>query len=297
MAVPTLKNMFNKQPPKVSICLPTYNYSRYITDAIESVISQTFKDFELVIIDDCSTDNTIDILKRYSKIDNRIIFQKNTKNIGLGNNFNKCLELATGQYVKIMCSDDLLEPTCIYKSLILLDKYPTATLLSCGRQVVTNNLLPIKILAFSDKFEFLNGHSAIKKCLFHGNLIGEPTATLFKKENATRGFRTEYKQLLDLEMWFHLLEKGDFLFTPEVLCKFRRHEEQVTRLNTINYLFVNEEINIFSEYIDKNYIEIPTSLKSILKTFRKISVNITKIKVKILLFLSDIKSKFFSYFV
>jgi glycosyltransferase involved in cell wall biosynthesis len=288
--------MHSGEPPKVSICIPTYNYAHYITDAIESVISQTLRDFELIIIDDCSTDNTVEIVKKYLTLDARIKLYNNIKNIGLENNFNRCIELASGKYVKVMCADDLLEPTCIGKSVKLLEEHPSASLLSCSRQVVTSDLLPIRILSFSVKSEFLSGHSVIRKCLFHGNLIGEPTATLFKKENATRGFRTEYKQLLDLEMWLHLLEKGDFLFIPEALCKFRRHEGQRTRFNTKNYSFVNDEINIFSEYIDKKYIDMPVYFKSILKLFREITVRTTKTKLQFLFALSDIKSKLTDYF-
>ena len=94
--------------PKVSVLIPTYNYARYIGEAIESVLNQTFTDFELIIIDDQSKDNTDEVVAKYLH-DPRVSYHKNPVNLGLVGNFNRALELANGEYIKFLLADDKLD--------------------------------------------------------------------------------------------------------------------------------------------------------------------------------------------
>src|SRR5687768_14893088 len=98
-------NKGNKDSPRVSVLIPTYNYARYLDEAIQSAIRQTFTDFEIIIVDNNSTDNTAEVISKYLT-DPRIRYYRNKSNIGLINNFNRCLELATGQYIKFLLADD-----------------------------------------------------------------------------------------------------------------------------------------------------------------------------------------------
>ncbi len=278
--------------PTASVCIPTYNFARFLPDAIDSVLVQDYPDYELLVVDNCSTDNTAEIVNTYVKKDQRVRYIRNPQNIGMVRNWNRCLEEASGKYVKILCADDLLAPSCLRESIEILVSDPSVALVSCKRLVVTELLVPICTLSFSEDREFARGVDTINICLRKGNLIGEPTAVTFRKSLSGRGFDPDYVHLADLEMWFHLLEQGDFAFIPEALCRFRRHEGQETRFNTKNYSFVNDEINLFSEYIDKKYINMSVYQKSTLKLFRKFSVRTTKTKLQVLHALSDIKSKF-----
>src|SRR5688572_5713153 len=98
--------------PLVSVCIPTYNYAHLIADAIESVLRQTERDLELVVIDDCSTDDTEQVAARYAD-DPRFRFVRNPCNLGLFGNFNRCFELAEGEFVKVLCADDWLHERSI----------------------------------------------------------------------------------------------------------------------------------------------------------------------------------------
>ena len=94
--------------PQVSVCIDSFNYGRFLPAAIESVLSQTFTDFELLVVDDCSTDDSFAIAQRYAAGDRRIVARRHERNLGMVRNRNACLALARGDYVKFLHADDFL---------------------------------------------------------------------------------------------------------------------------------------------------------------------------------------------
>jgi glycosyltransferase involved in cell wall biosynthesis len=106
--------------PKVSVCIPVYNGSNYIAECIESVLGQTYKDFRLIICDNCSTDNTADIVRSFR--DSRITYVRNPENLGLVGNTNRCLSLAEGEYICILHHDDMMLPENLERKVRLLDE-------------------------------------------------------------------------------------------------------------------------------------------------------------------------------
>jgi glycosyltransferase involved in cell wall biosynthesis len=240
--------------PKVSVCIPTYNHAHFLSDAIDSVLSQSFTNYELIVVDNCSTDNTREIVTRYLKIDDRVKYFHNETNVGLVGNLNRCLAHASGEYVKILCADDLIRATCIGKEVKMLDDNPSVVLVSCARQVTEKNLSPTFTVSYSNQSELLTGKEVIRRCFLEGNLIGEPTAVLFRKKDAMRGFSFKYRQQSDLEMWFHLLEKGDFAFIPEALCIFRQHEGQGSVVNLKLGAAIYDEFQMYRDYAGKPYM-------------------------------------------
>lgn len=114
--------------PRVSIGLPVYNGETYLGLAIDSILVQTFTDFELVICDNCSTDRTQEICERYAKQDERVRYYRNPKNLGAGPNYDRTFELSTGEYFKWMAHDDLIGPEFLEKCVAALDADPEAVL-------------------------------------------------------------------------------------------------------------------------------------------------------------------------
>lgn len=108
----------------VSIIMPAYNASRTIKESINSVITQTVKDWELIVIDDCSSDNTTEIISEFVEKDNRIKFLKNDRNRGVSYTRNRAIELATGEWIAFLDSDDRWMSEKLEKQLALSDKYP-----------------------------------------------------------------------------------------------------------------------------------------------------------------------------
>ncbi len=254
--------MRGNESPTVSVCIPTYNSAHFISVALDSVLAQTFTNFECVVVDNCSNDNTREIVEKYLDRDSRIKYIVNESNIGSGGNFNRCLQHATGQYVKFLCADDLLKPKCIEQLVNIMEENPSVLLAACARQLTDRQLVPTFTLAYSKQKEVLTGTEVIKKCFIEGqNFIGEPTAVLFRRNDAMRGFNLAYRQLIDLDMWFYILEKGNFAFTPEVLCVFRQHGEQETISHLATDAAIEDEFRLYDDYVNRDYMNISSIKK------------------------------------
>lgn len=237
--------------PKISVCIPTYNYGSYITDAIDSVLAQSFTEYELIVVDNCSTDETAVLVEKYLGKDPRIKFIRNDSNIGMVENWNKCLALATGEYVKILCADDVLAASCLEKSMDIFAAEPDVALVSCARSIVDRGLNALTTRAYSAHSEVIDGGRAVDRCLTYGvNFIGEPSAVIFKREHASRGFNFRYRQLVDLEMWFFLLKSGRYAYINEALCSVRLHEQQQTKSNLLQLHHLDEPFLLLRDYLD-----------------------------------------------
>jgi glycosyltransferase involved in cell wall biosynthesis len=236
--------------PRISVLIPTYNYARYLPEAIESVLEQDWRDLELLISDDGSTDGSAEVIAAYAAKDSRIRFQIHPTNLGMVRNWNWCLSEARGEYIKFLFGDDkLASRQALGKLLELLESTPSATLAASARYVVGEKSEILELWDDFRKSGVHNGSEVIVRCLNEtGNLIGEPSAALFRKRDAARGFNLRYRQLVDLEFWFHLLEQGDFVYSPEPLCCFRKHAGQQSEVNGASGIGKWEIFQLFGDY-------------------------------------------------
>ncbi|MDD2365373.1 MAG: glycosyltransferase family 2 protein [Desulfuromonadaceae bacterium] len=246
---------------KISICMPIYNNASYLSEAIDSALSQEFQNFELLIIDDCSTDNSAAIAEKYANNDLRVRFIRNPENLGMVHNWNRCLELAEGEYIRFLFGDDFFSsPDALTIMLEAMLKYPDVVLVASARSIVDeqSNIIE-RITNFSDHFS-AEGRNVIRRCMRRinrdHNLIGEPSAVMFRKNAAKRGFDIRYRQLVDLEMWFHIMEQGRFIYLAEPLCSFRHHAGQQTKKNEIELNFIDDLTYLFNDYLEKPYVGI-----------------------------------------
>lgn len=216
--------MTNIAHPEISVCIPVYNCEQYIGAAIESVLKQTFQSFELIILDNCSTDRTLEVIRRYD--DPRIRVIENESNIGAGGNWNKALKEANGRFIKILCADDLIYPTCLDRQLSQLNEPANSgvVMVCCGRDIIIDNGPKVMARKFEGVQGRLAGLEAIKKNVRSGtNLIGEPTAVLFRADVLPQmaGFVEGMRYVIDLDFWCRMLLHGDIYVIPESLCVFR----------------------------------------------------------------------------
>lgn len=247
--------MASKGCPKVSVCIPTYNYGRFIAEAIESVLAQTFKDFELIVVDNCSTDNTRAVVEHYVNIDPRIVYYCNESNIGMVGNWNRCLGYARGKYIKILCADDYLDNLHLEKCVTALENNVDVAVTSTPRTFFGCDDKTDK-LSFSDIFEIVDGNSAITRCLLERNVIGEPTAVMFRKYDGNLLFNPDFDQVSDMEMWFRFLEQGKLANIPDTCCYLRCHDSQTTNINVKDNKISLDELKLYSVYLPKTYIAI-----------------------------------------
>lgn len=217
--------MVKTAAPTVSVCIPTYRGATHIGAAIESVLAQSYPDFELIVIDDNSPDDTAAIVQGYR--DPRIRFLQNPGNLGPQGNWNRCLNEACGKYFKLLPQDDLLAPDCLAKQVAILeqDDAHRIALVYCARTIVDAQDRPLMVRGYSKgRTGIINAQNLIRHCLRRGtNLIGEPGSVLFRRQlaNSVGLFDASIPYVLDLDYWFRLLLKGDSYYLPEALASFR----------------------------------------------------------------------------
>ncbi|HBF34746.1 TPA: glycosyl hydrolase, partial [Candidatus Sumerlaeota bacterium] len=202
--------------------IPVYNCEDYLSQAIESVLAQTFSDFELIVLDNCSTDNTLAIAQSFS--DPRIRIQTSPSNIGAEGNFNRALKEATGKYIKLLCADDFLYPDCLAKQVAALENDPDVVLVNSSRQVVDAQNKRLLTRGFPGCTGRKSGKSFPSQTIRWGtNLIGEPSSVLFRSDAAqkTGCFNGIQPYFIDLDFWLRLLQHGDLIVLKEPLCAFR----------------------------------------------------------------------------
>ena len=244
--------------PKVTVCIPTYNYGNFIGETIESVLMQNWTEYELLVIDDCSSDDTASVVEGYARKDSRIRFIVNAQNRGMVQNWNHCMELARGEYIKFVFGDDLLaSPDALGRMTEALDREPSVSLVGSARNLVDAHSVVIGKKSFSKQSNIFSGRDVIHHCLVQqDNLIGEPTAVMFRKNQAVRGFSHNYRQFVDMEMWFHLLEQGSFAYIAEPICSFRVHDRQQTVRNKEGFADVMDIFYLLGDYLEKDYITL-----------------------------------------
>ena len=252
-------------PPKVSVCIDVFNYSNYLPRAIESVLAQSYSDYELIVVDDQSTDASFDVAQNYAKEDSRVRAERNPENLGMVRNRNACLRLAQGEYVKFVHADDYL---CSRDALIAMvtriEAHPATALVACGMQFVKedSSVSGRSLDRFTGDILY-SGGAVISRCLGEQkNLIGGPSATLFRRCRAQRGFDESYFHAADLEMWFHLLEQGSFAYVPEPLIAYRWHPRQQTEKDRATLSQANDQRAMLAAYMDKPYVSLQPWLKA-----------------------------------
>lgn len=241
--------------PIVSVCIPSYNSEKYIYFAIDSVLQQQYQNFELIITDDCSTDNTVKIILSYN--DERIKFYQNKVNLGPEKNWNSLLNKAKGKYIKLLCDDDVLYPDCLIKQINVLEHPDNSTIImvSCSRDIINEKGKKILVRQFPNVIGELQGAYAIKKNIRAGtNLIGEPTAVLFRKEVIKKigFFDMTMPYVIDLEYWSRILLTGNLYVIPEPLCAFRVSNKSCS-INLANSQHVDMKLLINKLYKNKAY--------------------------------------------
>lgn len=240
-------NSNNKQfLPLVSICIPTYNGERFLSKTLESVIKQSYKNWEIVIQDDKSTDQTVAIAKNFKdqcSIQN-IKISVNSNNLGMALNWNLAVAKASGKYIKVMGQDDLLDACCIARQVQILEENPQHSLVTCARRMIRPNGKPIFDRVLYKESQIMDEVIVSQKCLrFGGNFIGEPVAVLAKKEyfHSSGGFDKRFKYFIDVDMWIKIMKYGSIYFQKEALCSFRIHQNSVT-FHTKNNIYAELQL-------------------------------------------------------
>lgn len=234
----------------ISICIPTYNRAATLAAAIGSAQAQTHTDIEIVVVDNHSSDGTEALVREAARHDRRIRLVRHDENIGMARNFSACIAEARGELVKFLCDDDLLEPDCVTKLLRAMSQ-PGVALCACARRMVPDDRRPARVAGTRRRAALIDGETMTRELFVRGNTIGEPTAVLFRRVDAVRGFDARYEHAFDVEMWCHLLRSGGLAYVAEPLCSVRVHSAQATRGNIHAGRIIEDKRRLFREMLPR----------------------------------------------
>jgi glycosyltransferase involved in cell wall biosynthesis len=210
--------------PTVSVCIPMFNNAATITRCLDSVLSQEGVDYEILVVDDDSTDDGVDVVARALRQGDRLI--RNETRLGLVGNHNECLEKARGRYVQFVHADDWLLPGALHALAGELDQ-SNGGLAFSPRQVVTDDAKFLRRCGqlhthFRKLRDRNDGRSLAMQVVLNGihhNWVGEPTCVMFRRQLALDAgrFRHDVYQMLDLDLWLRLMIRSTVCFVPREL--------------------------------------------------------------------------------
>jgi len=255
--------------PTVSVCIPTYNGEKFLSDALSSVLSQTYVHIEIIISDDGSTDRTLDIVKSFQNQTSKEFIVILHRNYGLVSNWNFCIQHAKGKYIKFLHQEDVLEPFCIKELVSIAEQDDEIGLVFSVRGVLSSGGTKhdpscISEPHISEIDNAWTGYQTIQsgqKLLEDPNLFnwtinkfGEPTTVLIRKEvfDNIGGFDPELRQLVDVEMWLRIMSQYKIGFADKVLSQWRIHPEQQTRRNARERQTISADWQKFYDKIAKD---------------------------------------------
>lgn len=245
----------------ISIAMCSYNGERFIKEQIDSIIAQTYTKFELIIVDDGSKDNTINIIKDYQLKDNRIKLFQNEKNLGFVKNFEKAISLCSGDFIALADQDDVWKKDkievfirnigqnmLIYSDAILIDQYSRKT----GHQLVRPS-------------NYLVKGKCNKAFIFYNCVSGN---TLMFRKELVKDIIPIPKEITFHDIWIAFLasSKGTITFTNEPMTYYRRYNEQITRNVTKDYKSIRDRLN----KKENSYLLHAQNLVNYCKAFRNV---------------------------
>jgi glycosyltransferase involved in cell wall biosynthesis len=207
----------------VSVCIPAYNSERHLAATIDSVLCQSLSDLELIIVDDCSSDETAAVARRFT--DPRIRLFVNDTNIGAAANWDRACGLASGKYVKLLCGDDIMYPNCLERQVAAYEAGASIALVASRRDIIDESgRMLLRRRGLAGMSTVVSGELAVRRAVRSGtNPFGEPVCVLMRRDRLQQAgrFRALAQYMMDLDMWCRLLSVGDLYAIDEPLAAFR----------------------------------------------------------------------------
>ena len=223
--------MTNSSAPKVSVCMPVYNGSDYIADSIQSVLSQTYKNFNLIVCDNCSTDRTEEIVRNIK--DPRLRYERNNKNLGLVGNHNRCLELADGEYVHFLHYDDIMLPDNLALKVSLLEEHPKVGLVHSDVLFMDKDGEQLDLTKFDAQRDYIEDGKTVFEKYFINMPVGASFfigAVLARRDCYLKlgNFNPLLPLVNDSEMWMRILLFYDVACIGKPLVIYRLHDRMTS---------------------------------------------------------------------
>ena len=210
-----------KNQPLVSVIMPVYNGEKFLRDSIESILNQTYKNFEFIIVDDGSTDNSVRIIKEYQKKDKRIKLIENKKNLGQSRALKIGLNNARGFYYSKMDQDDISDKNILEKELDFLEKNKDYVIVGSNLEIIDEDKKKIGYRFYPQE------NKEIKKTLIFKSPFAYPSIMIRLESLKIILYDEKYLYCEDYDLWFKLLKYGKGKNLPDFLLKYRINKNQV----------------------------------------------------------------------
>ncbi len=219
----------SKNLPLITVLTPVYNGEKYLAECIESVLNQDYQNWKYYIVNNCSSDSSLDIAISYSRLDSRLKIVNNSRFVSVIENHNIAFNLVSqeSKYCKVLSADDVMKPQFIGNMVTIFEKYPTVGIVG-SYQLIENKInwddLPPQI-------EYLTGHEVCRLVLLENKQIfGNPTSSMYRSDivRNNRPFYPHLQPYADISACYKYLQHCDYGFIHEVLSMERKHEKQVS---------------------------------------------------------------------
>jgi len=240
--------------PLVSVCIPVHNITRFLDEAIVSVLTQTYGNFELVIANGASQPEPrrlIDeIVSRNS--DPRVQLILNPANYSMVENWNSAIMKARGIYLKLLCADDVLMPDCLQRQVQAMQMYPAVVLAAGSRVIINGKGVRLFTRNGIGTTGVYTGNKLIRRCILSGtNIIGDPVNVLWRRSAMGEAgkFDPDVLYCTDVEYWLRLLCEGDLFYDQEPVGYYRIHASAAA--NALTGVTVEDFIRTTNKIVQK----------------------------------------------
>jgi len=216
-------------PPLLSIIMPVFDSSLYLGAAIESMLNQTFSDFEIIVLDDCSQDDSFQIAQAYAQMDSRIRTYRNIRNMQLASTLNRAAKLSRGAYLARMDSDDLSLPRRLERQIALLENNPSIAIVGCNIVIIDASGKKVGLR------RYYHQDTEIRKKIFFFSPFCHPAIMMRKSMLlACGGYNEQYIPAEDYELYFRIGKIGHFANINEYLFQYRINPNSISQTQTLN---------------------------------------------------------------
>lgn len=266
----------------VTIGIPVYNGARFLTECLDSVMNQTYPFLEILIVDDGSTDESLEIVKKYQRKFESIRLVQNEDNLGLVGNWNKCLSLAKGHWIKLHFQDDLMKPETVER-MVQMSIDNNLSLVLTDREFFYEDGLKNHFVGLKRLSDFFDKPTIIELDIFteilinygiRDNFIGEPIIGLMKKNLLVKHgiYDDQFKQIVDFEYWLRIALNERIGYIPDRLHQFRIHHSSqgsknirhrggrfsipdLDKMNLTHKLMTDDSFENFRKKAPENYLD------------------------------------------
>ena len=254
--------------PKVTVLMSVYNNETTVAAAIDSILNQTFTDFEFIVIDDCSTDNSLNVIKNFS--DKRIRLIENRSNIGLTKSLNKGLDAAAGIYIARMDSDDISEIFRLEKQVVFMEENKDFILIGSSYRIINKGREIIREVLYNSSPEKIYYDLLFQNMFAHASVI-------FRLDKARElgGYNENYRFAQDYDFWCRLASRGKIWVIPDILISWTQDDRNISGTNLSEQQKVSQkvfndnfkklniseaglkELQYFHNFYDNHFFKIP----------------------------------------